>query len=257
MAIPSKDNSVQASSRTKMGLAIAASVVVGILLGSTLFASVLSGTAAGAQKQDLKISGTETIKVLGPNGKLVGQWQGADPLTYESANDLAGCLSGYEPSITPPYYFGTCSGWTNQIVAVYDAPGGTCTESSKYCSDSGAVATSYLTPNGCYVGDPNQADVVPCTGWTIEGVFPPNDFASTFCSPTCHVEDVRAGYAPSVGGNMEGVFDELCTTAYGTTGGVFDAFTNSAGVSCTLGNNAIPAIPTGGTLLVAIAYTIS
>lgn len=249
---------MHASSRTKIGLAIGASAVVGILLGSTLFASILSGAGSAAQKQDLRISGTETVKVLGPSGKLVGQWQGADPLTYESANDLAGCLSGYEPSEAAPYYFASCSGWTNQIVAVYDAPGGTCTESSyKYCSDSGAVATSYLTPNGCYVADPNQANVVPCTGWTIEGVFPPNDFASTFCSPTCHVEDIRAGYAPSVGANMVGVFDELCTTAYGTNGGIFDSFTNSAGVSCTLGNSAIPAVPTGGTLLVTIAYTIS
>jgi hypothetical protein len=236
---------MKASSRTKIGLAIAGSVVVGILLGSTIFANMLSGTASGTQKQGLTISGTETIKVLGPDGLLLSKWQGADPVTAQTINAIASCVTGPNGGSTAPQGFGSCSGWISSVLIDFDNPSGTCTFATATpkadCTQLSSPATNYLTPQGC---SPSGL-TLECSGWITEAIFSPTSFTQGNCGTSCQVENVMVLASSSA------YFDELCTNAYGYHG------IGDTGVSCTLGNGAIPPVSPGDTLVVSIAFSIS
>jgi hypothetical protein len=232
------------SSRTKIGLAIVGSVVIGILLGSTIFANMLSGTASGTQKQGLTIAGTETIKVLGPNGQVLSKWQGADPISTVTINAISSCVTGANGGSTSPLGFGSCSGWIGSISVYSDNPTGTCTELTERtnCTILTSSATNYLTPQGC---------VPPlCSGWTTEAIFSPTSFTQKNCGTSCQVEEVQVGGGTSA---APALFDELCTHAYsaGNNG------EGDSGISCTLGNTAIAPVSPGDTLVVTIAFSIS
>jgi hypothetical protein len=244
---------MKASSRTKVGLAIAGSVVVGILLGTTIFANVFSGTTSGTQKQPLAISGTETIRVIGANGKIVSTWNGQDPLTNIGMNAIVSCVTGSDGGSTTPWFFGTCSSWINGIEISFDNPSGTCSYAAilSDCTLRIASATNSITPAGCSVTNPSNFAIStpPCTGWSTLAIFPVSTFTALNCGTSCHVEDVVAGINAG-GGSGIVPFDELCTHAY--AGG-----NPETGVGCTLGGGAIPPVSPGDTLVVTIAFSIS
>ena len=239
---------MKASSGIKLVLAISGALAIGILLGSTMFAGVLSGQASGTAKQGLTISGTETLKVLGPDGQVVSVWQGPDPLTFDGMNGIASCVTGSNGGVLTPDAFYTCNTWISNIGIAFDKPSVTCTYAAEFtnCTQLQSAATNYLTPQGCYDTTPYREGSTLCSGWQTQATFGPNSFTVADCGTTCHVEMVR-----TLGGTGGGaVFDELCTTSFGAS----DTF---QGVKCSLGGGAIPALSPGDTLLVTIAFTVS
>ncbi len=232
---------MQASSRTKIAFAIAGSVVIGILLGSTVFAGMLSRTASGTQNQALTISGTETIKVIGPDGKVVSTWQGPDPLTVYARNAIASCVGGTNGGNLSPLNFGSCSTWITRMgIYVDHGNGQTCTITSG-CSRLDSAATNFLTPAGC---NPSSGTPNLCSGWSTVATFLPNLFTTVNCGTSCHVQAVVAT------NDNSWAWDELCTHTYATT----DA---SNGVNCTLGGGAIPPVSPGDTLVVTIDFSVN
>ncbi|MGA2199073.1 MAG: hypothetical protein ABSG45_03965, partial [Nitrososphaerales archaeon] len=152
---------MQISSRTRISLGIVGSIAIGILLGSTVLANVFNQNAAskGSEDQGLMISGTETIKVLSPDGSVVSTFQGPDPLSTNTINAIAGCATGLsQPAGSVPYgVFSSCEDWIGSVALWTDAPGNTCTlfltANSKYCTYYNPMpATNTLTPIGCTTG---------------------------------------------------------------------------------------------------------
>jgi len=240
---------LKASSRTKIVIALAASLMVGVLLGSTIFANVLSGTPSGSQKQGLTLSGIETLKIIGTDGKVVATWTGLDPLTPNGINYIASCVPGSNGGSITPVPFGSCNGALNQVALYYDMPGVTCNDSglnsaANTCSFATAVPTNYLTPQAC---SPSTGSPSLCSGWTTEAVFAPTTFTSANCGTSCHVEVVWIGNPNA----NAAPFDELCTHNWANPSDP------QTGVSCTLGNSAIPAVTPGETLVVSVAFTIT
>jgi len=159
-----------------------AAALGGLLVGSAVFPGFLNQDAAGKQVQGLLISGTETVKVIAPDGRVVSTWQGPDPLTADSINAIVNCVTG---ASTTPEGFGSCSGWVNSLMIVFDCSDSdtvgcqalypTSTRLANY--EASTPATSTRTPIGC---DATSTSPL-CTGWIFEGTFGPATFTSTNC----------------------------------------------------------------------------
>lgn len=239
---------MKVSSGIKLVLAISGALAIGILLGSTFFSGALSGQASGTARQGLTIAGTETLKVLGPDGQVISTWQGPDPLTFDGMNGIASCVTGTNGGTLTPDAFYECSTWISNIGIAFDKPSVTCTSAAEFtdCTQLESVASNYLTPQACYDTTPYPEGSTLCSGWQTQATFGPNSFTAANCGTSCHVQMIR-----TLGGTGGGaVFDELCT-------GSFGASDTSTGVKCNLGGGAIPAISPGDTLLVTIAFTVS
>jgi hypothetical protein len=251
------------SPKLKVSLVVVGSVAIGVLLGSTVLANLFNQNASGirTENQGLLLSGMETIKVLAPNGNVVSQWSGPDPLTNAGMNALAACIPGSDGGSTSPIgpgsitgASGSCSSFINGVAIVFGPAdttqqGGTCADNAggenEYAfSETGCQAeigaTNTLTPLGC---DPNSStgSVIPplCTGWITEATFGPTTFTPTNCIYTisqtpCGVLEVDAGTLTQL-------------TTYGHTEG-FDY----------LNLNATPIlVASGDSLLVTIQFTVS
>jgi hypothetical protein len=206
---------LQVSSRVKVSLVIFGSVAIGILLGSTLVANVFyhNTGSTGNVNQGLTISGTETVKVLAPDGSVVSTWKGPDPLSPNVQDAIAGCATGIaQPTGSVPYgVFSSCEDWIGAIALWTDAPSGVCTlfqvGNTKYCTYvNPAPATNTLTPLGCTTG--SSTAYGSCTGWITEATFGPTTFTSTSCGTSCGVEEVTG--TSSVGW----AFDSICSLAF-------------------------------------------
>lgn len=245
---------------------ISVSLVLGMLLGAVVFANLVSGhsillsSGQVTKDQGLFISGTEAVKVLSPEGKVLSTWQGPDPISNLAINALAACIPGSDGGSTDPKgpdsttgASGSCSSFTDGVYIVFapaDYPfiGGTCSQNAGAQTENGfsvtgcqanAQAVNTLTPLGC---DPNSTtsggNPALCTGWITEATFGPTTFTATNCiysnsQTPCAVLDVGAG-----------TLSQLST--YGTNG-AFDYL------------NPSPIIPVsaGDSLLVTIQFTIS
>lgn len=198
------------SPKMKVTLIVAGTLVIGVLIGSTVFASLLSQNAAGTERQSLMISGTETIKVLGPGGDVISTWQGPDPITANTINALAGCITGINAGGSPAGVFGSCESWIGGIALWTDSPAGTCTvpnTATKVCTYVNPIpATNTLTPVGCTTGSTSSYGT--CTGWITEATFGPTTFTSSNCGTSCVVQEV-IGVAPN---NYP--FDTLCASTF-------------------------------------------
>jgi hypothetical protein len=199
----------------KVSLAVVGSVAIGILLGSTVLASVFNHNAGstGTVNEGLLLSGTETVKVLAPDGSVVSTWHGPDPLSSNTQNAIAGCATGIsQPAGSVPYgVFASCEDWIGSIALWTDGPGGTCTVfqtgNKNDCTYYNPVpATNTLTPLGCTTGSSTAYGT--CRGWITEATFGPGTFTSTSCGNSCGVEDV-------IGASPVGwAFDSICASTF-------------------------------------------
>lgn len=229
--------------KRKFWTVVAVALVAGIVLGSILSVNLLTRPASlsgNAKNDGVYITGTETIKVLSSEGKLVSTWTGPDPITGLTINALAACITGNSTNPIGPASVtgasGSCSSFINEIAIVfapanYPEIGGTCSanagaETLNSYSVTGceatASATNYLTPLGCWPNSSTAASTPPlCTGWTTESTFGPGTFTSTNCiynqaATPCSVVQVDAGTSqmnpyPAGYGNGEG-FDYVNPT---------------------------------------------
>lgn len=197
-----------------MSLAIVGSVAIGILLGSTVFSSVMARSATGKENVGLLLTGTENVKVMAPDGNIVSQWTGPDPVTYLTQNALAACITGTDGGSTdpigPPSVIGgsgSCSSFINAVAIVY-APEYGCVINMEAVTLNGFTvtgcqaatsATNYLTPLGCSPNSSTAANPPPlCSGWITQATFGPGTFTSTNCiynqaETPCSVVQVDAG----------------------------------------------------------------
>jgi hypothetical protein len=260
--------------------AIAVSVAVvaslgGLLVGSSLFPGLLNHNATDKQTQGILFSGTETIKVIAPDGRIVSTWEGPDPLTNLAINAIASCATaGDAPgSTTSPVNFGSCSAWTNEMFIQWDSPAGVCSNGldaqiNSICSYSSAPTSDTLTPIGCNPSAYNPAGTY-CTGWISEATFGPATFTPANCgtigtSPlSCSLENVDTGTGALWQDQTSGIcprgtctnyvvgslFDTLCTTTYGQW--AVDWYP-----VCTLTSPPATMSP-GDSLLVTIQFTVS
>ncbi len=174
--------------------------------------------STGSENQGLLISGTETVKVLAPDGSVLSTWQGPDPISSNTQNAIVGCATGIaQPTGSVPYgVFSSCENWIGSIALWTDAPGGVCqlfqTNNKNFCTYYNPVpATNTLTPIGCTTG--SSIAYGTCTGWITEAPFGPTTFTSTSCGSSCGVEEV-------IGASPVGwAFDSICALAFndGTT----------------------------------------
>ncbi|MHB2035854.1 MAG: hypothetical protein ACYCPW_03815 [Nitrososphaerales archaeon] len=201
--------------------AVAVSLTVGLILGAVLSANLLAtrslSSSADSKNQIFALTGTETIKVLAPNGHVISTWHGPDPLSSNVKNAIAGCATGVsQPSGAVPYgVFNSCEDWIGSISLWIDGPGSTCTvtltANSKYCSFiNGVTATNTLTPIGCTTGGPGTAEggYGTCTGWITDATFGPTTFTSANCGSSCSVEYVE-GASP-----LGWAFDYVCASTF-------------------------------------------
>lgn len=246
------------SSSLKLTLIITASILIGILAGSSLLPGVLNKSQAGAENDGLTFSGTVNIKVLASDGNVVSQYTGPDPLEAAGINALAACITGTDGGSTDPIgpgsvsgADGSCSSFVNAVSIVF-APlpsGGACPLNAGGQTENGFTvtgceenigATNTLTPLGC---DPNASTGASsgpvCSGWITEATFGPTTFTAGNCLTTisqtpCAVVQVGTG-----------VLSQLNT--YGYT----NAFS-----AINLGSTPIP-VAAGDSLLVTIQFTVS
>lgn len=227
----------------KLTLIITASVLIGIMAGSLLLPGVFIRGSTGTASDGLVLSGTETIKVLAPDGALVSSWTGPDPLTNIAINALAACIPGTDGGSTDPVgpasvtgASGSCSSFINAVAIVfapanYPEVGGTCAANagaqtlnsySVTGCQATTTATNYLTPLGCSPNSSTGANTPPlCTGWITEATFGPATFTATNCiydqsQTPCSVVSVDAGTLSQISpypgyGYAEG-FDTLSPT---------------------------------------------
>ena len=177
----------------------------------------------------------ETVKVLGPDGKVVSTWTGADPLLPAAINAIANCVPGSNGGSTSPAGFLSCNTWIQNMVVWWDAPSvNGCVESSPSgCTISSPVPVSNtLTPQDC-------GSVSTCSGWITEATLGPNTFTGGNCGPNCAIKLITLSDTAGAG------FDTLCSTFYSTT----DPY-------CTTSFANIVVSP-GDSLLVTIQFTIS
>jgi hypothetical protein len=249
-------NNLRLSSRVKVSLAIVGSVALGLLIGTTILSNAVNGSASGNENQGLLLSGTATFKVLGPDGSLVSQWTGPDPLTNAAINAIAACLPGSDGGSTDPIgpgspsgASGSCSSFVSAAAVVFGPMGTGCTENGGAQTENSfsvtgcvvtAPATNTLTPVGC---DPNAStgSTIPplCTGWITEATFGPATFTSTNCNygvsqTPCAVLEVATG--------VNGV---ITNPSYGPTNGFDQIFPTPISLS------------SGDSLLVTIQFTVS
>ena len=239
-------------------IAVAASLTVGIMLGVVLSSNLLvprslPSSSGNTKNQGLVIGGTETIKVLAPDGSVVSTWQGPDPLSTYAINGIVNCIPGTNGGSTTPLEFGSCSSWITGIEIFTDSPAGICNEASSFsgpgnslgpqCSTDAAAATNTLTPINCL-----SPSSVSCTGWITEATFGPSTFTQTNCGNSCAVEFVMAGPLGTgrsqLGGGVS--FDYICAANY---------IAGGSGYSCLSG--AIATVLPQDSLLVTIQFTVS
>lgn len=253
---------MQLSSKAKVSLVVVGSLAIGVLLGSTVLSNVLNTNTSGKVTDGLYLSGTETIKVVAPDGKVVSTWTGPDPLTNIAVNAIAACIPGsvggstdpVGPASTPAN--GSCSSFINGVAIVF-APasypfiGGTCSENAGAETENGfsvtgcqanAAATNILTPLGC---DPNAGTPAPtgplCSGWITQATFGPTTFTATNCiydisQTPCAV--LEAGAGP---------LSQMANPSYGIGNAAFDILTVPTPIS----------VAAGDSMLVTIQFTVS
>lgn len=200
---------------TTVAVCLSVGIILGVVLSENLLAT-RSLSSTDSRNQALTISGTETIKVLAPDGRVVSTWQGADPLTANAANGLASCITGISTGNSPAGVFGSCESWITGIAIQTDMPAGICNDGPKeqsLCSYITAAATNTLTPIGCTTG--SAIAYGTCTGWITEATFGPSTFTSLNCGSKCAVENVFAGQ--SSGGGVW-PFDQICAANYNYAG---------------------------------------
>jgi hypothetical protein len=203
------------SSKAKVSLVIVGSLAIGILLGSSVLANMFNQSAGskGSEVDGLTLSGTETVKVMAPDGQVISTWQGPDPISSNVMSAFAGCATGLsQPSGSAPYgVFGSCEGWIGSIALWTDGSSGACTvyltSLSKFCTYYNPVAaTDTLTPIGCTTGSATAYGT--CTGWITEATFGPTTFTSSSCGASCAVEEV-------IGASPAGwAFDSMCASTF-------------------------------------------
>ena len=228
-------------------MVIVGSVAIGVLIGSMFVANLFNQNAAvtGTKNQGLLISGTETVKVLRPDGSVISTWVGPDPLSSNTQNAIAGCATGLSQPVgsTPYGVFGSCENWIGSIELWTDGPSGTCTvyltDNSKYCTYVNPVpATSTLTPIGCTTG--SSIAYGTCTGWITEATFGPTTFTPSSCGSSCAVQEV-------IGASPAGwAFDTLCAATFAP---------GEPGANCMSGS--IATVAPQDSLLVTIQFSVS
>lgn len=227
-----------------LGVVIIA-VAIGALLLVGQFVPLFSNRDSSASNKDgLYISGTETIKVVAPDGKMVSTWTGPDPLSANAFNAIAGCVTGISNPGAGGVY-GSCSGWITGMSIQTDTPGHTCNagpDEETYCSFLTAPVSNTLTPVGCTTG--STTTYGSCTGWITEAIFGPTTFTAANCGSSCNVETVQAGY--SSGGGVYG-FDLICSADFNYAG--FQPLPCLSGEIATVGPS--------DSLLVTIQFTVS
>lgn len=227
----------------------------GMLVGSALLPGLLGHNAAGKEQQGLVLSGTETIKVLSPQGAVISTWKGPDPLTITAINAIAACLVGQTGPAGVSVY-GDCpssgSTWIQQVEIDF---GTGCTFLTYYggvCGVSDATATNTLTLNGQAGCDPSSPETTSnCNGWITEATFGPGTFTSTNCKTSCALQNVQTQL--NIGppnGPGSAAFDYLCTSEFGTI------MVGTTPSPCTLTSSPATMSP-GDSLLVTIQFTVS
>lgn len=234
-----------------LGIVVVAIAIGALLLAAQFLPLVLNRDSSASNKDGLYLSGTETIKVLSPDGKVVSTWTGPDPLTNIAINALAACIPGTNGGSTDPIgpgsvtgASGSCSSFINAVAIVF-APGsitqygGTCSANAGAQTLNGysvtgcqatTTATNYLTPLNCGPDASTVASPPPlCTGWITQATFGPGTFTSTNCiynepATPCSVVSVDAGVMSQISpypvgyGYGEG-FDSLSPTPIAVAAG--------------------------------------
>jgi hypothetical protein len=237
-------------------LAIIVVAIGALLLVGQFLPLVMNRDSPSADKDGLYLSGTETIKVMAPDGKVVSTWTGPDPLSNVAINAIAACVPGSSGGSTNPVspadisQDGGCSSWINAMAIVF-APasypfiGGTCSDNAGAETENGfsvtgcqatTTATNVLTPLGCNSNGITLGGQL-CTGWITSATFGPGTFTATNCiydisQTPCAIVNVDAGTLTTL-------------TTYGSSEG-FDY----------LNPTPIP-VAVGDSVLVTIQFTVS
>lgn len=227
-----------------LGVVIIAVAIGALLLVGQLLPLVTSRDSSASNKDGLYISGTETVKAVAPDGKVVSTWTGPDPLTANAFNAIASCVTGISNPGAAGVY-GSCSGWITGMDIETDTPGHTCNDGPLEASDCSfllASVSNTLTPVGCTTGSTSAYG--SCTGWITEATYGPTTFTSANCGSSCNVEAVQAGY--SSGGGVYG-FDLICSADFNYAG--YQPLPCLSGEIATVGPS--------DSLLVTIQFTVS
>lgn len=226
------------SRKRKILIVSAVVVVVAVVVGSALATELATGVSSPRKYQVLSISGTETIRVIAPDGRVTSTWTGADPLIPGAINAMAACISGVTTANVGNY---PCYGMIGKIHLETDSSSGTCTSVSPNCwsydifnQTSPFPIHDTLTPPGCTP----RSELLLCNGWITTATFGPSTFTSTNCGSQCSVELVSTD------------IDVLCTTTWGTYYG---------GVPCQPASPpaSFATVSAGDSLAINIQFTVS
>lgn len=237
----------------KLWSGVAAALALGILIGAVFSGGLLSAAgsphsgASNPKNQGVSLSGVETIKVLGADGRVISSWTGPDPLTPLAIGSMVACITG--PESSSPWivsngnggYTPICGAWiqTGAFAVFWGCSvtgsfndGATAFPVSSCAGSSTQAVTNTPTPVGCSLTPlPYQGNPPPCTGWISQATFAP----ATYCSNACGLDAVALGDA-SMGTTSGGI------SGNGLTGNVFDCLADGGGVGVC---NSLMGVPFG------------
>jgi len=196
----------------KLVLVVAVAALIAIVFVSGVAAGTfMARPSSKGTNEALSVEGVATIKLLAPDGRVVGVWTAHNTLVPSGIDLIALCASSgtcLSPGLTPDIWVGLNA----------------CTNSYIACGVM-STATNTPTPSGCGQSNLDASPPAPpyCVGWVASSTF---SAAALACTSTCSLVDVASGNPgqSSFGYSLSYQFDDI-------TGAALPSITISAGQS--------------------------